>query len=89
MFIEKIIILNKYSDFTNIFSKQKALELPKIINLNQYAVELKKDKQQFYKLIHRLKPVKLKSFKTYIEINLISSFIWPLKLPAGAFILFV
>lgn len=32
LLIKKIKILNKYSDYTNIFLKKKAVVLPKIIN---------------------------------------------------------
>lgn len=36
LFAKKVKILAKYSNFSNIFSKKKALILLEIINLNQY-----------------------------------------------------
>lgn len=44
LFIKKITILNKNSDFANIFSKKKALILPDQTNLSKYAIKLKSDK---------------------------------------------
>ena len=42
-----------------------------------------------YSLIYSLEPVELKTLKTYIKVNLVSSFIRPSKFSAGAPILFV
>lgn len=37
---KKMKILIKYSDFSNVFWEKKALVLPELIQLNQYAIEL-------------------------------------------------
>ena len=86
---KKVKILIKYLDFSNVFLKEKALSLPEAIELNQYAIKLQKDYQSSYKLTYSLGLVELKILKTYIKTNLINGFIWSLKLPVSAFILFV
>ena len=50
---------------------------------------LEEGKQPSYLLIYSLRPVELKTLKTYIETNLINGFIWALNLLAGTLILFV
>ena len=40
---EEVKIPIDYSDFSDVFSEEKALVLPKIIDLNQHAIELQKD----------------------------------------------
>lgn len=42
LFIKKVKILTKYSNFSKVFSKKKVLKLLDIPNLNQYAIKLKK-----------------------------------------------
>ena len=86
---KKVTVFIKYSDFANIFSKELAKVLPKHTRINKHAFELEEDKQSPYKLIYSLRPVELKTLKTYIEINPANGFIRPLKSPAGAFIIFV
>ena len=44
--IEKVQIPSKYSDFLDIFLKEKALILSEIIDLNQHAIKLQKDDQR-------------------------------------------
>ena len=75
LLIKNMKILIKYLDFLEVFSKKKALVLPKMIKLNQYIVKLEKDKQLFSKLIYSLSLIKLKMFKIYIKINLANGFI--------------
>ena len=87
--IEEIKIPTKYSDFSDVFSKEKALILPKITKLNQHAIELQKGQQPPYRPIYSLDPIKLETLKTYIKTNLVNGFIWSLKLPVGVSILFV
>ena len=89
LFAKKVKILTEYSDFSDIFLKEKALILPEIIDLNQHAIELQKSQQSPYGLIYSLSPVELKTLKTYIKTNLANRFIKPSKLPIGAPILFV
>ena len=38
--IEKVQIPSEYSDFLDVFSKEKALILPEATDLNQYAIKL-------------------------------------------------
>ena len=52
-------------------------------------IELEKGKQPPYRPIYSLGPVELETLKIYIETNLANDFIWILKSPAGAQILFV
>lgn len=54
LFIEKITILEKYSDFSNIFLKKKTLELQEQTELNKHIIKFKKDKELFYELIYAL-----------------------------------
>ena len=63
--------------------------LPTCTRINEYAIELKNDKQPPYRPIYSLGLVELETLKTYIKINLANGFIRPLKSPAGAPILFV
>ena len=72
---EEVKIPAKYSDFTNVFSEDKALVLPKLTKLNQHAIKLQDDKQQPYRPIYSLRPVEIKTLKTYIKTNLANGFI--------------
>ena len=86
---EKVIILDEYLDFANIFSEQQALVLLKQTKLNQHAIKLQNGKQLSYRLIYSLWLVELKILKIYIKINLLDRFIWPSKSPADASIFFI
>ena len=86
---KEVKIPTNYSDFSNVFSEEKALVLPEITDLNQHAIELQEGQQPPYGPIYSLGPVELETLKTYIETNLANGFIWPSKSPAGAPILFV
>lgn len=44
LFNKKVTILDKYSDFIDIFLEKEALVLPDQTELNQYAIKLEKDK---------------------------------------------
>ena len=70
---KKIIILAKYSDFAYIFLKELTNVLPEQIKVNKYAIKLELGKQPLYKLIYSLVLVDLKTFKTYIKINLVNT----------------
>ena len=63
---EEIKIPDEYSDFANIFTKKKALVLPKRTELNEYVINLENNKQPPYRLIYSLGPVELETFKIYI-----------------------
>ena len=86
---EKVKIPIEYSDFSDVFSEEKASILLKITKLNQYAIELQESQQLPYGPIYSLDPVKLKTLRTYIKTNLANSFIRPSKSRVGAPILFV
>ena len=86
---EEVKILTKYSDFSNVFLEEKALILPEVTELNQYAIKLQKGQQPSYGLIYSLGPIELVTLKTYIRTNLANDFIWPLKSFINTFILFV
>ena len=86
---EEVQIPSEYSDFSDVFSEEKASILPEATELNQHAIELQEGQQPLYGPIYSLGPVELETLKTYIETNLANGFIWPSKSPAGASILFV
>lgn len=83
-----IKISTNYSDFADVFFKEKVLVLPEQTELNKHAIELDNGKQPLYKLIYSLGPMELKTLKTYIETYLKIEFIRPSKSTAGTFILF-
>ena len=86
---EKIIVLVKYSDFTDIFSETSANVLPERTGVNEHAIKLEKGKQPSYGPIYSLGLIELKTLKIYIKTNLANGFIRASKSPTGAPILFV
>ena len=88
LLIKKVKILDKYSDFANVFSEKKALVLLEHIKLNEYAMNLEDGKELSYGPIYNLGPMELETLKTYIKTPLKTGFIWSFKFPVGAFILF-
>lgn len=72
---KKVKILNKYSDFANVFLKKKTLELSKQTKLNKHIIELENIKQPPYGLIHSLGLIELETLKMYIETYLKTGFI--------------
>ena len=86
---KKVTIPVKYLNFADVFLVKLANVVLAQIGANKYAIELEKSKQPPYKPIYSLKPVELKTFKTYIKTNLANGFFQTLKLPADALILFV
>ena len=85
---KEVKILEEYSDFTDVFSKEKALVLPERTEFIQHAIELKESKQPPYGPIYSLGPIELKILKTYIKTHLKTGFIRPSKSLTGAPILF-
>ena len=85
---EKVKILDKYSNFTNLFSEEKALVLLECTELNEYVINLEDGKQPSYWPIYSLSLVELETLKTYIKTHLKTGFIQLFKSPAGALILF-
>ena len=86
---KEVTVPAEYSDFADVFSKESAEVLPKRTGINKHAIDLEDDKQPPYGPIYNLGPVELETLKTYIEAKLANDFIWPLKSPASAPILFV
>ena len=82
-------MLTEYLDFADVFLEKLANVHPKQTGVNEHAIELEKGKQPLHRPIYSLRPVELKTFKTYIETNLANGFIRTSKLPADALILFV
>ena len=78
----------EYSNYSDIFSMENAVELPENTAMNKYAIKLEKGKQPPFGPIYSLGLVELETLKTYIETNLANGFIYPSKSPAGAPILF-
>lgn len=68
-------VSEKYADFLNIFFEKSVVVLPNCLDINKYIIKLEPDKQPLYKPIYNLGPVDLKTFKTYIEANLVNKFI--------------
>ena len=56
--------------------------------MNNYTIELEKDKQLSFGPIYSLEPIKLETLKIYIKTNLANSFIKFFKSFASAFIFF-
>ena len=72
---EEVKILDKYSDFTNVFLEEKTLILSKRTKLNKHAINLKDGKQPLYGPIYSLGLVELETLKIYIETYLKTGFI--------------
>lgn len=86
---KKVIVLDKYLDFGEVFPKKSAIKLSKHFNINKYLIDLELGKQPLYGLIYNLRLVKLKILKNYLKTNLVNGFIRPSKSFAGAPMLFV
>ena len=89
LLIKEVIMPTEYSDFADVFSEKLANVLLERTGANDHAIELEKGKQSPYGLIYSLDPVELKTLKAYLKTKLANGFIWILKLPANAPILFV
>ena len=85
---KEVKILDKYSDFANVFSEEQALVLPERTDINEYATKLEDGKQLPYGPIYSLEPVELEILKTYIKTHLKTVFIRPSKSHTSASILF-
>ena len=88
MLTKEVKISDKYLDFVDIFSEEKALVLPKRTELNEHAINLEDGKQPPYGPIYSLVLLELETLKTYIKTHLITGFIQPSKPPTSAPILF-
>ena len=70
-----IKVLPKYADYTDVFSFDLTMELPKNTGINKHAIELQNSKQPLYRPIYSLRPVELETLKTYIITHLKTGFI--------------
>ena len=89
LIVEEVIVLAKYLDFADVFSKEFIKVLLKRTGIKENAIKLEKGKQPPYGPIYSLGLVELKTFKTYIKINLANSFILSSKSSINAPMLFV
>ena len=87
--VKEVTIPIKYIDYTNIFSSNSAVELPKHTGINDHLIDQIDNKQPLYGPIYSLGAVELETPKTYIETNLANGFIRSFKSPAGTSILFI
>lgn len=69
LLIKEVIVLTKYADFANIFSKALAKLLPEIKSINEYTIKLVNSNQTPYKPIYSRSSVDLEIFQTYIKTN--------------------
>ena len=86
---KKVTVPTKYLDFADVFLKKSANVFPERTKANEHAIKLEEGKQPSYRPIYSLGLVELETLKTYIETKLANGFIWTLKSPASALILFV
>ena len=71
---KKVKIPDKYLDFADVFSKEKALVLHEHTELNKHVIDLKDDKQPPYGSIYSLGLVEPETLKTYIKNHLKTGF---------------
>lgn len=86
---EKVIILAKYLDFTDIFLEKSVREFLKWTKINKHIINLELVKQLSYSPIYSLESVDLEILKIHIETNLANGFIWLFKSSVGALIFYV
>lgn len=65
----------KYVKYVDVFSKKVTIKLPKYMEINDHPLDLEEGKKPPYKPRYSLRPVELKTLKTYIEDNLKNGFI--------------
>ena len=68
-------VLNKYTEFVDVFSPKLAAELSKHTRINNHAIKLVDDWQSLYGPIYSLSLMELETLKVYIKNNLANSFI--------------
>ena len=85
---KKVKIPDKYSDFADVFSKEKILVLLERTKLNEHTINLEDGKQPPNGPIYNLGPMELEILKTCIETHLKTGFIQPSKSLVGLSILF-
>lgn len=78
----------KYSDFANVFDKNKADRLPKHSQYN-LAIKIKEEKQPSFRSVYDKSLTELRVLRDYINVMLAKKFIWPSKSPSEALAFFV
>lgn len=69
-----IIVLPKYTQISDIFSRISVMELLEYTEINDYTIKLIECKQLPYKPTYSLRLIKLDTLKIYIKTNLVNSF---------------
>ena len=72
-------IPSEYAYYSNVFSPNLAMELPKNTDINKHAIKLVEGKQPSFSPICSLDLVELEILKAYMEIHLKTRFIQPSK----------
>ena len=72
---KKVKISDNYSDFVNVFSKEKTLVLTEYTEFNEHVINLENGNQPPYGPIYSLGLVELETLKTYIKTYLKTGFI--------------
>lgn len=72
-------VVAKYIDYADIFLFNLVIELLKNTNINQYAIELVKNKHLLYGFIYTSSLVELQTLKAYIKTYPKTGFIWLFK----------
>ena len=67
-------VLDKYTNFADVFSPNLVSKLPKHTGINDYAIKLVNGQQTPYGYIHSLGQVELEILKAYIDTNLANNF---------------
>ena len=78
----------EYFNYSNDFSAENAVELPKITGINEHIIKLEEGKHSLFESINSLSLVELETLKTYIKINVTNGFMRPSKSTVETPILF-
>ena len=70
-----IVVLVKYFFYSNIFLVENITKVLKYFKINDYIIELKKDKQSSFSSIYSLGSVELEILKAYNKANMANNFI--------------
>lgn len=82
-------IPSEWTDFTDIFSLEMVAELLEYTKIYDHAIQLIDSNKPSYKAIYNLRLLKLRTLKTYIETNLVKSFIRLSRSLINALIIFI
>ena len=68
-------VLVEFFNYSNVFSVKNTVKLSENTRMNKHAIKQEEDQQSPFGLIFNLKPIKLKTLKTYMKTNLVNGFI--------------